>query len=91
MRCWSWSVIGMCLFNLYNSIFQSFGKWKTSLILSILRLGVIFVILCFVLDYFFKLKGLMWVQAITDTLSCIIAIVLYYIMKKRDYKKSNIN
>lgn len=29
-----------------------------------------------------NLKGLMWVQTITDTLSCIIAIVLYYIMKK---------
>ena len=29
-----------------------------------------------------NLKGLMWVQAITDTLSCIIAIILYYIMKK---------
>lgn len=34
-----------------------------------------------------NLKGLMWVQTITDTLSCIIAIVLYYIMKKKRLQK----
>lgn len=28
MRCWSWCVIGMSLFNMYNSIFQAVGKWK---------------------------------------------------------------
>ena len=26
MRCWSWCVIGMSLFNMYNSIFQAVGK-----------------------------------------------------------------
>ena len=28
MRCWSWCVIGMSLFNMYNSIFQAVGRWK---------------------------------------------------------------
>lgn len=77
MRCWSWCVIGMSLFNMYNSIFQAVGRWKTSLFLSVLRLGIIFVVLAFVLNAIFGVNGLMWVQAVTDTLSCIIAIILY--------------
>ncbi len=77
MRRWSWCVIGMSLFNMYNSIFQAVGKWKTSLLLAVLRLGVIFSALCIVLDVLFGVDGLMWVQAITDTASCLIAMVLY--------------
>lgn len=82
VRCWSWCVIGMSLFNMYNSIFQAVGKWKTSLLLAVLRLGVIFTVLCFVLDALFGVSGLMWVQAITDTLSCIVAMILYARFKK---------
>lgn len=83
MRCWSWCVIGMSLFNMYNSIFQAVGKWKTSLFLAVLRLGVIFTILSYVLDVCFGVSGLMWVQAITDTVSFIIAAMLY-----RQFKSS---
>ncbi len=90
MRCWSWCVIGMSLFNMYNSIFQAVGKWKTSLLLAVLRLGIIFSILCFVLDYLFGTTGLMWVQAITDTLSFLIAMVLYIQFKKSIVKEFNI-
>ena len=82
MRCWSWCVIGMSLFNMYNSIFQAVDKWKTSLLLAALRLGVIFSVLCFLLDALFGATGLMWVQAITDTLSCLIAMVLYERFKR---------
>lgn len=82
MRCWSWCVIGMSLFNMYNSIFQAVGRWKTSLLLAVLRLGVIFSVLCIVLDKLFGVSGLMWVQAITDTLSCLIAFMLYQHFRK---------
>lgn len=90
MRCWSWCVIGMSLFNMYNSIFQAVGKWKTSLTLAILRLGIIFSVLCFVLDYIFGVRGLMWVQAITDTLSYFIAMMLYNRFKKSISKEFNV-
>lgn len=82
MRCWSWCVIGMSLFNMYNSIFQAVGKWKTSLLLAVLRLGVIFSVLSLVLNALFGVTGLMWVQAVTDTLSCLIAMGLYQHFKR---------
>ena len=45
-------------------------------------MGVIFTALCFILNAWFGVTGLMWVQAITDTLSCLIAVVLYERFKK---------
>lgn len=45
-------------------------------------MGVIFTALCFILNAWFGVTGLMWVQAITDTRSCLIAVVLYERFKK---------
>lgn len=90
MRCWSWCVVGMSLFNMYNSIFQAVGKWKVSLLLAVVRLGVIFTILCFVLDALFGVYGLMWVQAITDTLSCLLAAILYEIFKRNIMRQAKL-
>ena len=73
---------------MYNSIFQAVGKWKTSLILAVLRLGVIFTVLSYVLAAIFGVTGLMWVQAITDTLSFTIAAVLYGQFKKAVIKEA---
>lgn len=87
MRCWSWCVIGMSLFNMYNSVFQAVGKWKTSLLLAVLRLGIIFTVLAFVMDAIWGVTGLMWVQAVTDTISFIIAAVLYARFKKSIMKE----
>ena len=83
MRCWSWCVIGMSLFNMYNSIFQAVGKWKTSLILAILRLGIIFPVFSITMNIFWGVTGLMWVQTITDSLSCLLAVILYSHFKKK--------
>ena len=91
IRRWSWCVVGMSLFNMYNSIFQAVGKWKTSLLLAVLRLGVIFTILSFVMDALFGVSGLMWVQAIVDTISCLIAMVLYHGFKNLLCRKSTVS
>ena len=88
MRCWSWCVIGMSLFNMYNSIFQAVGKWKISLLLAVLRLGIIFTVLSYVMDALWGVTGLMWVQAVTDTLAFIIAAVLYARFKKSIMKEA---
>lgn len=89
IRRWSWCVIGMCLFNMYNSIFQAVGRWKTSLVLAVLRFCVIFPALCFSLDAIFGVDGLMWVQAITDTLALLFSMVCFKFFRKSIVKKPN--
>ena len=73
---------------MYNSVFQAVGKWKTSLLLAVLRLGVIFNVLAFSMDAIWGVTGLMWVQAVTDTVSFIIAAILYARFKRSIIKES---
>lgn len=87
MRCWSWCVIGMSLFNMYNSIFQAVGKWKTSLLLAVLRLGIIFTVLSYILNAIFGVAGLMWVQAIT--IQSLLLSLLFYMDNSRNLLSKN--
>ncbi len=77
IRRWSWCTIGMCLVAMYDSIFQAVGKWKTSLVVAVLRFCIIFPALCFGLDALFGSDGLMWVQPITDTIALLIAMAFF--------------
>lgn len=56
--------------------FQAMGKARASLIVSILRKGVIDIPLYFLMDSIIPLYGCMWVQPIVDTLSLIVAAII---------------
>lgn len=53
--------------------FQAMGKVKESLIVSILRKGVLDLPLLFLMDSFFPLYGCMWVQPMVDFISLFVA------------------
>ena len=65
--------------------FQAMGKVRESLICSVLRKGVLDVPLLFILDGLIPLYGCMMVQPIVDTISFIVAIVLYKKVNKSLY------
>ncbi len=88
IRRWSWCAVGMCLVAMYDAIFQAVGKWKTSLIVAVLRFCMVFPILCFSLDALFGSDGLMWVQPITDTFALLLAAFLFRHFKKSLSKKT---
>lgn len=83
IRRWSWCAVGMCLVAMYDAIFQAVGKWKTSLLVAVIRFIVAFPAFCFILDAFFGADGLMWVQPIADTIALVLAAILF-----RHFKKS---
>jgi len=82
LRIWSFCVFGMSLYGMYNAIFQAFGKWKHSLFICVLRLGVIFMVLAFGLNALFGLVGLMLCQPLTDTIALVIGMIMYDRLKK---------
>lgn len=54
--------------------FQAMGKVRESLIVSVLRKGVLDIPFLFVLDWLKPLYGCMWVQPIVDSISLIVAV-----------------
>ncbi len=64
--------------------FQAMGKVKESLVCSLLRKGLLDIPLLFLLDALFPLYGCMWVQPIVDTVSLIVALLLYLSLSRRE-------
>ena len=64
--------------------FQAMGKFKESLVCSILRKGVLDIPLLFFMNRFWGLFGCMWVQPIVDSLSLIVAVIFYRRLQKRE-------
>ena len=67
--------------------FQAMGKAKASLIVSVLRKGVIDIPLYLLMDSLVPLYGCMWVQPIVDTVSLIAAVFINHAII-RELKKT---
>ena len=64
--------------------FQAMGKFKESLVCSVIRKGVLDIPLLFFMNRFFGLYGCMWVQPIVDSLSLIVTGMFYRKLKKTE-------
>lgn len=67
--------------------FQAMGRAGASLIVSVLRKGVIDIPLYFLMDALAPLYGCMWVQPIVDTISLVAAVLINYAIV-RNLKKT---
>ncbi len=91
IRRWSWCAVGMCLVALYDAIFQAVGKWKTSLLIAVVRFIIAFPLFCFILDAAFGADGLMWVQPIVDTIALVLSVILFEHFKRSIAKETAAN
>lgn len=69
--------------------FQAMGKAKESLICSVLRKGVLDIPLLFLMDALLPLYGCMLVQPMVDSISLIVALVLYRKIKRKEVLPDN--
>ena len=62
--------------------FQAMGRVRESLVVSVLRKGVLDIPLLALTDWLYPLYGCMWVQPIVDTVSLSVSVRLYRRMEK---------
>lgn len=75
-----WQIITVFLAGIVTQmtvLFQAIGKATASFILSMSRQGVIFIAVLYVSRMLFGYNGVIASQAVSDVISCIIALVLY--------------
>lgn len=77
LRRWSLCIPGMTFVFLFNAIFQAMGRWKRSLLLSVLRQGVIFIPAMLILRQVLGMYGLIWAQPLADTLALGLGVAFY--------------
>ena len=84
---WSISILGMCLTNLYSTVFQAIGKWKHSMALNVGRQGVLLIPIMLLMNHFGGLIGLVSAQPVSDTLAAVLATLLYVHERKKIFPR----
>ncbi len=72
-----------------NTTFQAMGKGMHSFVLSICRQGLIAIPLMFLMRSVFGLFGLIWTQPLSDFLTMLISLTLYYSTIKKLRRESD--
>ena len=67
--------VGLVL--LYTVLFQAMGKVIPSLLLSISRQGIVFLIAIVICAHLFAYRGILMSQAVADVISAILAVAMY--------------
>lgn len=73
------------------SFFQATGRGGKSLILALLRKGILDIPLMFILRTFIPVYGIVWATPIADILCCIVAITLFIIFINRHGQNKGIH
>lgn len=60
--------------------FQATGNALPALILSVSRQGIVFAAVLYAACALWSYKGILWTQAISDVLSALLAIFLYFLL-----------
>lgn len=83
-RVWMICAPGLCLSNMIGSVFQAMGSWLESLLLTVLRQGVLQISLMLILNRLIGETGLVCAQPIADNATMILGVFLYiHFMKKQ--------
>ena len=77
LRRWILCTPSMCLVLLLNSVFQSMGQWKQSLLVTFLRQICIYIPMLLLMNTLLGQFGLMWCAPIVDTCALLIGLVFY--------------
>lgn len=81
----------MTMFFLLNTTLQAMGKGAQSLLIVVLRQGIINIPLLFLMRYLLGENGIVWTQLVCDVLSVAIATLVYFLVLRKERKKKNLS
>lgn len=68
-------LVGIVL--VYTTVFQSIGNAWAAFIMAISSQGVIYFLALIILEKIIGYHGIVWAQAVSDTLTCLIGYFIY--------------
>lgn len=84
-RIWIPCFLGVCFGELANGIFQAIDKWKVSLAGVFCNRIVIYIPCMVILSRFWEIKGVLFSQTISETVTAIVLLIVYFnVMKKAE-------
>lgn len=84
LRVWIWCLIGFGFIELFNAAFQSIGRWKISMINTIVNKAFLLTPVMIVLANLRGIKGIVISQPLTENLTAVVLFVIYLIVMRRE-------
>lgn len=83
LRVWIYCVIGIGFIELFNSIFQAVGKWKISMVNTIINKGFLLTPVLILMANIFGIKGMIISQPITEDVTAVVLLIIYLVVMKK--------
>lgn len=83
IRVWILCLVGFGYVELFNSVFQAMGKWRTALVNTVINKGFMMTPLMILLANMFGISGIIISQPITENLTAAALFVVYMITMKK--------
>lgn len=88
-QIWIPCFLGVCFGELANGIFQAIGKWKISLAGVFCNRIIIYIPCMIILSHVWEIKGVLFSQTISETITAIVLLAIYfYVMKKTEQQQT---
>lgn len=84
LQVWIYCIVGIGFIELFNSVFQSIGRWKISMANTIINKGFLLTPIMILLTKLFGIKGTVISQPITEDLTALVLLIMYLIIIKRE-------
>lgn len=86
LRVWIFCITGFGFIELFNAAFQSIGRWKISMVNTIINKGFLLTPVMILLANLFGINGIVISQPITEDLTAVVLFVIYLIIMKKEMK-----
>ncbi len=83
LQRWIFCVIGIGFVELYNSVFQAYGKWKISMANTIINRGFLLTPVMLLLTFMYGIDGMLVSQPITEIGTAVVLTILYFRVLER--------
>ncbi len=80
---WTFAIIGIGLLELFNAIFQAFGKWKISLANIIIDKGLFLTPVLIAMVKIMGIQGIAYSQIINENITALVLVFVYLRISKK--------
>ncbi len=84
LKTWIFCIIGFGFVELFNAVFQSIGRWKISMVNTIINKGFLLTPVMVLLANINEIDGIVISQPITENLTAVALLLIYLIVMKQE-------
>ncbi len=88
IRIWIFCIIGIGFIELFNSAFQSIGKWMISMVNTVVNKGFLLTPIMILMANLKGINGILISQPITENSTAIILLLIYLVVMKKEKLES---